>query len=253
MIKTSHLRFSLPLLLATLALVVVSLAAADPQAMSVYERELAQAVQTYAGVNTYIGEFVARETHGGNIKGTETISAVFQKSPRKIYFHWNEGGLYAGLQASYVPERDGGRNLQALESGVKGLAGVQMLDLTSKIIDTLYPHHFRINQYHVGHILQHARDIYAKSKAAGKVTVQADGTDGGKIPGCTLRMYTLTFSAGAGVPYGWCLLGFDAANHLPRYMELYDRQNRQYAIYILRTLRLNAVIDPNVFTLKKLN
>nr|HPM76472.1 hypothetical protein [bacterium] len=155
-------RFLMLSLLVVGALVGMSFATAAPSAVDMVEQELAQAAQTYGGINTYIGEFVAVETHNGKIKGTETITAVFQKNPRKQYFRWLDGGLYAGLQASYVPERDGQNNLQALEAGVAGLAGVQTLDMTSKVIDKLYPHHFRINQYHVGFILQHIRETYKK-------------------------------------------------------------------------------------------
>ncbi len=253
MSKSASLGFFLLSTLIVVAVVGASLTIADPSAVDVYEQELAQAVKTYAGLNTYIGEFVAVETHNGKIKGTETITAVFQKNPRKQYFRWLDGGLYAGLQASYVPARDGQNNLQALEAGVAGLAGVQTLDMTSKVIDKLYPHHFRINQYHVGFILQHIRETYEKGKAAGKVSVQQGQVDKTKIPGSALTMYTAVFAEGAGVPYGWCLLGFDVANHLPRYVEIYDRQNRRYAVYILRKLQINAAIDPNMFTLKKLN
>jgi hypothetical protein len=82
--------------------------------------------------------------------------------------------------------------------------------------------------------------------------VQPGPIDKTKIPGSALTTYTVVFAEGAGVPYGWCLLGFDAANHLPRYVEIYDRQNRRYAIYILRKMQINVALDPNVFTLKKL-
>ena len=108
--KSLSLHFFVFSALVIVAIVGASFAIANPSAVDVYEQELAQAAKTYAGINTYIGEFVAIEAHNGKIKGTETINAVFQKNPRKQYFRWLDGSLYAGLQASYVPERDGRNN-----------------------------------------------------------------------------------------------------------------------------------------------
>jgi hypothetical protein len=135
------------------ALVGMSFATAAPSAVDMVEQELAQAAQTYGGINTYIGEFVAVETHNGKIKGTEQPSAVFRKSAQAI-FPLARRRAVRGAAGVLRARTRRPEHLQALEAGVAGLAGVQTLDMTSKVIDKLYPHHFRINQYHVGFILR---------------------------------------------------------------------------------------------------
>jgi hypothetical protein len=214
-------------------------------------RAMDRADQAYRAVSAYTADVLAQERLGGKLK-TEKIRSVVSKNPFRAYFQWVEGGLHVGMKASYVAERDGPRHLLARGSGAAGLAGVQKLAFDSVVIKKVYPHHFDINQYHLGFMLEEMRRIAQRAAAKQRLAVTDGGISTTAVPGKRLRLYRAELSADPadGFRYRLCLYGFDEATALPLLIENYGFQNEAYSIYRILGLQLNPPIDPSVFDLK---
>jgi len=232
----------------------IFVASADQQtSLSALQQALKQASQSFNGINTYTAKVILEERHGGKIKGKEIVRAACTKKPFRLYFHWLDGGLYAGLQVSHDRRRDGANQLQALESGVRGMVGVTTWSLDSRIIRTFYPHHFKLTQYDLGFLLQHVADVLEKATAKGKIKVADRGIATNIIPGRRVHVFAIELSENPsdGLLYRRSVLGFDTATHLPRLVETYNFNDKLHARYVVEELKINPSIDENIFTLKK--
>jgi hypothetical protein len=247
------------LALAALLAVATAVAAAETVAPSAeaaaeLDRCLARATQAYDKLHAYAAVVTLQERVRGKLLPAEKIRSLYVKSPTKLYCRWLPGGAYAGLQTSYVPDRDGAKNLSALPTGFAGLAGVERLALDATIIDKLYPHQHRINDYHLGFTLSQIQTAVAKGKASGKMQVAAAGVDSTSLAGRRLRIFQVGYSDNKadGLPYRRSVLGFDEETGLPLWIESFDFEDRLYASYKLGSFAVDPAWSDDDFTLKKL-
>lgn len=214
---------------------------------------LKKARKLFAETDTYTSLVLLEERHQGKIKGIEKIQCAFRKNPVKLYFKWLNGGIYEGLQVSYVAERDGENHFMALETGARGMLGVTRWNFDSKIINWLYPHHFRINQYHLGFLFDNIESINNKALAQKKFKVKTDGICDDLIAGRRLKVYHVELSSNPadGLPYKKSVLGIDEQTSLPLYIENYDLNDQLYERYRILSFKRNQSIDDSIFELKR--
>lgn len=229
---------------------------ADPQAqdatLTQLEQALEQAATTYAGMATYTADVILRERHKGKIQGDERIRAALAKSPLRLHFTWKKTGIYGGLQAAYDAKRDGPDHYTGLSTGASGLLGVRRWHVHSKVIKKLYPHHFPMNQYHMGFMLGHMREMFDKARAAGKIQARILAEPPARAAGRNLIFYAIELSADPadGLLYRRALIGAHPKTSLPLFIELYGFDDRLWGNYDFVTLHPNVKIDPSEFTLK---
>lgn len=217
-----------------------------------FQSALAQAKSAYSKIGSYTFHAHLKELNKGKPKELEIVHSEFIKNPRRIYFRWEAGSLFEGLQASHVLDRDGADKFQGLETGVRGLPGVITWKLDSPIIAKLYPHQFLLSQYHMGFIISHIENVTGKAQKDGALSVVFDGTKSLDKSGRVLDMYKLELSKGAGSgKYKKGTVGFDQKTKLPLYLEIFDHQGRLFARYDIKKFAPNAKVDTAVFTLKK--
>jgi len=221
---------------------------------------LEELTQLYNKANDYFNSLTSyrsitllEERHGGSIKGTEIVVCIYQKEPFSLYFGWQPGGLYDGLQATYVADRDGPDHFMALETGVRGLIGVKRWHLDSRIICGLYPHHFRMSQYHLGFLLKHVNEIHEKAQALGKIQVTDMGYKNDLIPGKRIKLFEIRLSddPADGLLYKRSLIGFDETINMPLYIKTYNFDDELQLSYEITEFEPNAKIDPAIFELNK--
>ena len=68
-------------------------------------------------VNSYACTVLCQDRIGGTLRRQERIQSLF-RAPQSVYLRWLPGGPFEGLQASYVPERDGRDKFMAREQGL---------------------------------------------------------------------------------------------------------------------------------------
>ncbi|MDP8257478.1 MAG: DUF1571 domain-containing protein [Candidatus Alcyoniella australis] len=207
----------------------------------------------FRGIKTYRAQILLTEYNDGKCKGTERVLCIYNQQPLRLYFKWMHGGPYEGLQASYDINRDGPEHFLALETGIRGLIGVQSWHLDSRIIYGLYPHNFRINEYCLGFLLNHVISIHNNAIAKNTIQVQDKGYSTSLIPGLKLRVYDIKLSddPSGGVLYSRSVVGIDERTDMPRFVESYDFNGKLQLSYKIIAFEPNATLDPSIFELKK--
>lgn len=214
---------------------------------------IAKAEQTFASVHNYTGVVHLRERHGGKIKGTEKAWGAYQKKPFKLYYRWLADGIYDGLQISHVLARDDSGHFMAVETGMRGLIGVRRWSFDSTFVKVLYPHHFKISNYHLGFLISHVKEVIQLAIKKNKIHVQIDGSSTTIIPGQRLTIYRIDFSADPadGILYRRCVLGFSETSSLPFSVETYNFEDQLHASYRIMEFVPNTQIDEGIFVLKQ--
>lgn len=215
---------------------------------------LTQAGQYYNGVSAYQARINLNERFGDKLRGVERIFCNYTKKPTRIYVLWEPGGVFAGLQASYVEPRDGPDHIQALQAGALGLIGVKSWHLEGTAIRTLYPHHFLAKNYNMGFLINFINDDLKSAKSKGMLVVKSKGPV--KHPNFKnpLDTYHATLSGNPipGKKYNSCILGFDTKSSLPRFVETYNPEGKLHSQYAFVQFKPINTVDDSIFVLKKL-
>ena len=208
--------------------------------------------QAIAGLSGFTADVTLEESVTGSIKGIERIHMIYQKNPTRLYFHWlDNSDLYKGLQASWVPSRDGENQFQGVAGGFKSIAGVQTFEFKSGIIRKLYPHQFRMRDYNPDFIIRHTRQTYDAAKAKGALSVKKLGTQ--TKNGQPLEMFAIKLAdaPGYGFPYKSAVIGFNKQTGLPGFVELTDFSGKVWGRYNLYNMKLNPQVPADQYELKK--
>jgi len=223
------------------------------EAVEEFKGALANGQSCFAELDTYVAVISFEERHGKRIRGTETVRCIYRKRPFGLYFRWFDGGLYDGLQASYMPRRDGPDHFTALESGIRGIIGTRRWSVNNRFINGLYPHHFKLNRYYAGFLLGHIQSAFEEARAKRTLNVAVEGFSDDLIPGQKVNVYRLEFSddPADGLPYRRMVIGIDNETSLPFYMATYDFDGRLHARYRITSFEPNARIDDSIFDLGK--
>ena len=248
-------RFRTPFVL-TILLVAISLSAGQAsdshQALYEFKGALKRASDAFSGISRYTATVQLQERHNGQLRDIENVMTYYVKAPLKVCFYWNEGGLFAGMKASYVQDRDGPEHFMARAPGVKGLVGVQRYHLDSKVIQKLYPHHLRTNLYHIGFLLDLMMDLHKKAleNNSGKIEVQHGYRDPVTGKSLTLFKMFLAEKPGNGMPYRRTAVGFDEKTGLPMRIMAYNFSDQLHQSYVFTSMDVKSSIDPAVFEIQ---
>lgn len=222
-----------------------------PDRIDEMKRLMTNAEQALDKVESYASIIHCHERIKGKLRKPERIFTYFKK-PNSVYLRWQRGP-YNGLQASFVPHRDGPNSFQARETGLKGLAGTITFPHTSPIIEKAYPHHFRTNETSVQHLMQLSIDIQRKAEELGTYSV----TDISELTDPILRiqatkvMSDLSKNRGDGLRWLKTEFYFDHVTKLPLHFKLYDFDGHLSGDYAFTEFKTNVPLTDADFALKK--
>ena len=216
------------------------------------EQLLDRAQVVFGELSTYSCVVHCHDRINGKLRKAETILSHFKK-PNSIYLRWIKKP-YKGLQASYVPTRDGPNKFQARETGLRGLTGTMKWPHDSPMIDKLYPHHFRTHQTSLKYLLEltvqitqraieleefdvlqirEVRDEFLKRPATHVVCQLSDDPDH------ELRWPKSEFF-------------FDLETELPLHFKLHDFDGGLFGEYAFLQFERDVDLPDSMFELKKL-
>lgn len=223
---------------------------ASAQETETLDGALAKAKSAFSSINTYTFMAFLSERHKGCIK-EEKVFSTFVENPRKIYFKWQEGGLYTGLQASHVLMRDGAEYFLGKESGVAGIVGAVKFHVKSKVIAKARPHQLPLTSYNIGFLMSHMEEIYNNALSKNKAKVTFDGVKVNPKWNNKMKYFTLELSDNPadGLMYRKAVIGFDEKTSLPLSITLYDFKNRLHARYEIGEFSPNVPVDDSIFDL----
>lgn len=203
-------------------------------------------------LNTYACTVLCQDRINGTLRKQERIQSLF-RAPQSVYLRWLPGP-HAGLQASYVPARDGKRSFMARETGLKGLVGAVTLPHHSPIVDSMYPHHFRTHETSIHHLVGLAKELLTKAQRAGKLRVlKIEELDDPLLRRRATRVdFELSKEAKDGLLWSRVELFFEHESQLPLHLRLHDFDGELYGEYAFVDLRPNASVGPAAFELKRL-
>ena len=216
-----------------------------------------KSIKAYSGINVYDAEVWIQERIQGKLHNEERVHSVFVKSPLKMYFHWLPGGAFEGLQVSYVAERDGPNKYYALETGFRGLIGLQKYSFDNLLIKQLYPHFYPLKQYHLGFLINRLEANYRRAAELGKISITAEGLKETLIPGRRLRVFKCTFppdfplDSMDGFRVGQSIVGYDEETSLPLFIENYNSEGQLHSRFKYMKFSPNPAIDASMFELKR--
>ena len=245
------------LLLFVLALAATMAAAAEsaPDDASAALTDFhAKAMAAWEKLDGYLANTVIQERVKGKLREPEKIRSLYLKSPVRMYCLWQPGGSYAGLQIAFTPAKDGANYFRALEGGMAGLAGPLRVALDSYLIEKFYPHHYLVNQYNEGHLLQESSVQMRKAGLVGKNHVTDAGVAADAIPGRRLHMFDIEMSDNPadGMKFRRSIFGYDEPTGLLLFIENYDFKNQLAESYKFMTITVNPTATDADFELKRL-
>ncbi len=203
-------------------------------------------------LSTYACTVLCQDRLRGTMRKQERIQSLF-RAPRSVYLRWLPGP-HEGLQASYVPERDGASNFMAREKGLKGLVGAITLPHRSPLVDSMYPHHFRTNETSVHHLVGLAIELVTKARAQGTLSVsKVEPLDDPLLGKRATRVdCELSKDPKDGLRWPRTELFFEHESELPLHLRLHDFDGGLYGEYAFVDLRPNVAVPPSAFELKRL-
>lgn len=213
---------------------------------------LTAAMAELDSIKTYSCVVLCQDRIGGELRKQERIQSVF-RAPRSVYLRWLPGP-YEGLQASYVPERDGEGKFQAREKGLKGLVGAVSWANDSPIIDKMYPHHFRTHETSVFFLVQLSTQIALKAREIGKIRIAKleEVTDPWLKRTATLVDSEMSQDSKDGLRWPRTELYFDKDTKLPLHFKLAAFDGGLFGEYAFSEFKKNIDVRPDAFELKKL-
>ncbi len=195
---------------------------------------LKESLNAYNGVQDYQGVFYKQEESGGKLGEKEKIFLKFEK-PFKIYMHWLDSSK-KGLQVLYERGRHDGKLAIHKPGLLLGLAPVIFLDQSSPWVRE-GSKAYDIEDAGIGTFLNDFAAMVEKGKKDGKISSKISQDDSGQI-------VEASFPGSAADETGYfayrVIAVFDAVNHLPVKMSLYDWNEKPTGIYEYKNLILNA-------------
>lgn len=203
-------------------------------------------------ISTYACTVLCQDRINGTMRKQERIQSLF-RAPQSVYLRWLPGP-HEGLQASYVPARDGKSSFMARETGLKGLVGAISLPHHSPIVDSMYPHHFRTHETSVHHLVGLATELVTKAQRAQKLRVRAlEELDDRLLRRRATRVdCELSKEAKDGLFWSRVELFFEHDSQLPLHLRLHDFDGGLYGEYAFVDFKPNVSIAPTAFELKRL-
>lgn len=215
------------------------------------ERLLAEAAARVSSLRSYACTVLCQERLGGTLRRQERIESLF-RAPTSVYLRW-VAGPFEGLQASHLPERDGPHKFMARESGLKGLVGALSLHHQSKLVDQLYPHHFRTHETSLHHLVGLAVELQRKARAAGTLRVlHLEEVDDALLKRRATRVdLELSKDPRDGLRWPRTELFFEHQSQLPLHLRLHDFDGTLAGEYAFVDLRPNLDVPTSAFELKR--
>lgn len=215
------------------------------------ERLLTEAAARVAGLRTYACTVLCQERIGGRLRRQERIESLV-RAPSSVYLRW-VAGPFEGLQASHVPERDGPNKFMARESGLKGLAGALSLHHRSKLVDQLYPHHFRTHETSLHFLVGLSVELLTRARAAGKLrSLRLEEVDDAVLERRATRVdCELSRDPRDGLRWPRIELFFERQSQLPLHLRLHDFDGNLAGEYAFLDLRPNVELPASAFELAR--
>jgi hypothetical protein len=213
-----------------------------------------QAVQSYAGIDSYIARLKRRETVNGEAKPEELLLVKFRKQPWSIYFKWL-GNEAKGREAVYVKGQYENKLHTLLAAGDVPLvpAGKRFsVDPDSILVRSRSRH--SITEAGIGHIIERLGQRLQMADAGGQAArVRYLGQVKRPEYETPLEGLEETLPAGSEVPEGGTRqLYFDPTNHLPVLLITRDAQGRELEYYAYDRIQYPVKLDDDDFNPDKL-
>lgn len=213
---------------------------------------LSVATKQLASIETYACVVICQERVGGVLRAPERIQSLF-RAPGSVYLRWLDGPA-AGLQTSYVPERDGEGKFMARAPGFMGMLGAMTLDCDSPLLSAMDPHHFHTFETSIHFMVRLLNRMMAMGQEEGTIRVmQADEVDDEWLGGRATR-FDAELSTGSQEAPCWprVTLYFDHASGLPLHLRLQEGDGQLFGEYAFAEFAPNVEVPPGAFELPKL-
>ena len=190
--------------------------------------------QSYDSVKDYRALFYKQEDDHGKLGTREKIFLKFEK-PFKIFMHWLDTHKQ-GLQVLYERGRHNGKLAIHKPGLLLGLAPVVFLDQSSPWVKE-GSESYNIEDAGIGTFLSDFKAMVEKASGEGKILSKISEDESGQTVDVT---FPGTSSGESGYFAYRVVVLFDASNHLPVRMSLYDWNEKLTGIYEYTDLALNV-------------
>ena len=214
-------------------------------------RLIADARQSYHGIQDYTCLFIKRERLGNKLSENHLIAMKVRAQPFSVYMRWQQPPPMAGQEVCYVAGRNNGM-MRVHSTGLLGVVGFISMDPRDP--RALETSRHAVTEAGIGNLIERYNEAWQLENRLNRTQVRIQDYEASNRR-CTRVETVHADNAKGQIPFYRSFVYFDKQNHLPIRVENYDwpRPGVDAAgglveSYNYADLRLNTGLNDAVFT-----